>query len=195
MGFMDLPGRLDGKEPWRTAEFHREQFRKYGVRYDVFSEGSGSIAAALKSGAELLNPTAKDLGRRPSVSLVDPAYVEAQCAILRKLGAQLRGEPFVGYLLRQGRAFHPPARRHARALGRLRPRHGEGSPRAIRLRPLRRAAAQGEELPGRPQQAAPLDRLQPLDERQVHRLPAAASARSCTRPTRAPATAPPITGS
>jgi hypothetical protein len=97
MGYMDLPGRLDAKELWRTAEFHREQFRKYGVRYDVFSEGSGSTAAALKKGAELLNSTAKDLGRKPSVSLVDPAYVEAQCAILRKLGAQLRGEPFVGY--------------------------------------------------------------------------------------------------
>ena len=97
MGYMDLPGRLDAKEPWRTAEFHREQFRKYGVRYDVFSEGSGSTAAALKHGAELLNPAAKDLGRKPSVSLVDPAYVEAQSAILRKLGAQLRGEPFVGY--------------------------------------------------------------------------------------------------
>jgi hypothetical protein len=97
MGYMDLPGRLDASEPWRTAEFHREQFRKYGVRYDVFSEGSGSTAAALKRGAELLNPTGKDLGRKPSVSLVDPAYVEAQSAILRKLGAQLRGEPFVGY--------------------------------------------------------------------------------------------------
>jgi len=97
LGYMDLPGRLDATEPWRTAEFHREQFRKYGVRYDVFSEGSGSVAAALKKGAELLNATAKDLGRKPSVSVVDPAYVEAQCTILRKLGAQLRGEPFVGY--------------------------------------------------------------------------------------------------
>jgi len=67
------------------------------VRYDVFSEGSASIAAALKNGAELLNPAAKELGRKPSVSVVDPAYVEAQCVILRRLGAQLRGEPFVGY--------------------------------------------------------------------------------------------------
>ena len=97
MGYMDLPGRLDTTEPWRTAEFHREQFRRYGVRYDVFSENSGSIAAALKRGAELLNPANKELGRRPSVSWVDPAYVEAQCALLRKLGAQLKGEPFVGY--------------------------------------------------------------------------------------------------
>ena len=97
MGFMDLPGRLDSKEPWRTAEFHREQFRKYGVRYDVFSESSASTAAGLKNGAELLDASAKDLGRKPAVSWVDPAYVEAQCAILRKLGTQLRGEPFVGY--------------------------------------------------------------------------------------------------
>ncbi len=97
LGFMDLPGRLDGKEPWRTAEFHREQFRKYGVRYDVWTEGSASIAAGLKKGAELLNPTGKDLGRKPSVSLVDPAYVEAQDRILRELGTRLRHEPFVGY--------------------------------------------------------------------------------------------------
>jgi hypothetical protein len=97
MGFLDLPGRLDGKEPWRTAEFHREQFRKYGVRYDVTSENSGSTAAGLKNGAELLNPTGKDLGRKPTCSLVDPAYVEAQARILRKLGAQLKDEPFVGW--------------------------------------------------------------------------------------------------
>ena len=97
MGFLDLPGRLDEKEPWRTAEFHREQFRKYGVRYDVFSEGSPSIAAGLKNGAELLNPAAKNLGGRPSVSWVDTKYVEAQEGLLRKLAKQLRGEPFVGY--------------------------------------------------------------------------------------------------
>ena len=97
MGFMDLPGRLNGAEPWRTPEFHREQFRKYGVRYDVFSEGSPSTAAALKNGAEPLNASGRELGARPSVSWVDPAYVEAQCNILRKLGAELRGEPFVGY--------------------------------------------------------------------------------------------------
>ena len=97
MGFMDLPGRLDGAEPWRTAEFHREQFRKYGVRYDVFSESSASASAGLKKGAELLNASGRALGSKPSLSWVDPAYVEAQSNILRKLGARLRGEPFVGY--------------------------------------------------------------------------------------------------
>lgn len=97
MGFLDLPGRLDGRASWRTPEFHREQFRTCGVRFDVWTEGSGSVAAALKNGAELLNPAARALGRRPSVSLVDPKYVEAQERILRELGRQLRGEPFVGY--------------------------------------------------------------------------------------------------
>jgi hypothetical protein len=97
MGFMDLPGRLDGAEPWRTAEFHREQFRRYGVRYDVFSENSAATPAALKNGAELLNASGKKLGAKPSLSWVDPAYVEAQANILRKIGTRLRGEPFVGY--------------------------------------------------------------------------------------------------
>ncbi len=97
LGFLDLPGRLDGKEPWRTPEFHREQFRKYGVRYDVSSENSEAIAAAVKNGAEILNPSAKALGARTALSWVDPAYVEAQAGILRRIGAQLKGEPFVGY--------------------------------------------------------------------------------------------------
>ncbi|HOX57080.1 MAG TPA: hypothetical protein PLC99_09330 [Verrucomicrobiota bacterium] len=97
MGYMDLPGHLNSAEPWRTPAFHREQFRQYGVRYDVWSEGGGSTGAALKQGAELLNPAAKALGRSPSVSIVDPAYVQAQAVILRQLAAQLRGEPFVGY--------------------------------------------------------------------------------------------------
>ena len=97
LGYMDLPGGLDGREPWRTPGFHREQHRQYGVRFDVFSEGSGSTAAALKKGAELLNAAGRDLGRKPNVSIVDPAYVDAQCEILRKLGAELRGEPFIGF--------------------------------------------------------------------------------------------------
>ncbi len=97
LGFLDLPGRLDGKEPWRTPAFHSEQFKKYGVRFDVWSEGSESVAAGVKNGAEILNPSARALGARPAVSWVDPAYVEAQARILRKLGDRLRAEPFVGY--------------------------------------------------------------------------------------------------
>lgn len=96
MGFLDLPGRLKGTEPWRSPEFHQEQFRKYGVKFDVWTEGSGSIAAAIKRGAEILNASAVSLGRKPSVSVVDPNYVAAQEKILRSLGSQLKGEPFVG---------------------------------------------------------------------------------------------------
>jgi hypothetical protein len=93
---MNLPGWLDRRTPLRTAEFHREQFARYGVRYDVWTEGGASIAAGIKQGAEVLNPSARALGRRPSVSWVDPAYVAAQERALRELGRQLRGEPFVG---------------------------------------------------------------------------------------------------
>jgi len=97
MGFMDLPGRLNGTESWRSPEFHRDQFRKYGVKFDVWTEGSESTAAAIRSGAELLNPSGENLGRKPNVSVVDRNYVDAQEKILRNLGRKLTGEPFVGY--------------------------------------------------------------------------------------------------
>ena len=96
MGFMDLPSQLDRAEPWRTAEFHRRQFQEYGVRYDVWTEGSVSLNQALANGAELLNPSDVALKKRSEVSWVDPHYVAAQEKILRALGSQLRGEPFVG---------------------------------------------------------------------------------------------------
>ncbi len=109
MGFLDLPGHLDGSEPWRTAAFHREQFEKYGTRFDVWTEGSGSVAAALKRGAELLNPAASELGRARAVSCVDPEYVAAQEQILRKLGAELGRQPFVGvYYGRDEPTVHLP---------------------------------------------------------------------------------------
>jgi len=96
MGFMALPDKLDGSEPWRTVEFFREQNRRYGVRYDVWGEGSGSISAAVRNGAEVLNPSGVALGRKQSVSWVDPKYVETQEKILIKLAERLKGEPFVG---------------------------------------------------------------------------------------------------
>ena len=97
MGFLDLSGQLDRSEPWLTKDFHRRQFEKYGVRYDVWSEGGVSVGEALKNGAELLNPSEVALEKRPAISLVDPKYVEAQSRILQKLGEQLRGENFVGH--------------------------------------------------------------------------------------------------
>ena len=99
MGFMDLPGRLDGTEPTRTAAFHAGQFRKYGTRFDVWTEGtaSASIAGALHGGgAEILNPTGKALGKRAVVSCIDPNYVDTQERLLRKLGTELRDLTFVG---------------------------------------------------------------------------------------------------
>lgn len=97
LGFMNLPGWLDGTSPLRTAGFFREQSHRHGVHFDVWSEGSGSIAAGLKHGAEILNAGEhQSLGKRPVVSWVDPNYVEAQTQHLRDLGRQLRDEPFVG---------------------------------------------------------------------------------------------------
>jgi hypothetical protein len=63
----------------------------------VFSESSATIAAALTSGAELLNPSARKQGARPAVSPVDAAYVAAQERLLREMAARLKDEPFVGY--------------------------------------------------------------------------------------------------
>jgi hypothetical protein len=96
MGFLDLPSGLDGAEPWCTVKFHREQFRKYGARFDVWTEGSESVTAALLEGSELLNPGDEALGQRPAVSWVDPNYVDTQERVLRKLGRRLRDLPFVG---------------------------------------------------------------------------------------------------
>lgn len=96
MGFLDLPGALDGREPWRTAEFHREHHRRYGVTFDVWCEGSASVEAGVRNGAEVLNPSEAALGKRPSLSWVDPKYVAAQEDILRRLARRFRDEPYVG---------------------------------------------------------------------------------------------------
>lgn len=109
MGFLDLPARLDGADPTRTAAFHAEQSRRYGVKFDVWSEGSASQAAGIKNGAEILNPAAVARGQPPILSWVDPKYVEAQENILRALGKQLRDLPFVGvYYGRDEPTIHLP---------------------------------------------------------------------------------------
>lgn len=96
LGYMDLPGGVSQQSGPRSAAFHRELNEKYGVKFDVWTEGSASTAAALEAGAELLNPKAVALGRKRSVSLVDPHYVEAQEKILTRLGESLAGHSFVG---------------------------------------------------------------------------------------------------
>ena len=70
--------------------------RKYGVRFDVWTEGRTSISAAVKNGAEVLNPRVTARGGNPVVSWVDPRYVDAQEKILVRLAGKLHGEPFVG---------------------------------------------------------------------------------------------------
>jgi len=96
MGFMILPPPATATEPWHAIEFVREQHRRFGVTFDVWSEGSPSLEAALAGGAEVFNPAERALGRPPRVSLVDPRYVEAQERMLGRLGAALRDEPAAG---------------------------------------------------------------------------------------------------
>lgn len=96
LGYMDMPGGLTGEFGSRTTGFHYDLFRKYGVRFDIWTEGSPTIASAIKLGAELLNPKAKDLGARPVVSVVDPHYVDAQEKVLVDLGQEMRDKPFRG---------------------------------------------------------------------------------------------------
>jgi hypothetical protein len=96
MGFMILPTPPKAVEAWHRIGFLREQHRRYGVTFDVWSEGSDSVTAALERGAEVVNPAEHALGKAAKVSLVDPHYVDAQEYLLRRLGESLRDEPIVG---------------------------------------------------------------------------------------------------
>lgn len=96
LGYMDMPGGLTGKFGSRTTAFHYDLYRRYGVRFDVWTEGSPTTAAAIKQGAEVLNPSSKELGRKVAVSVVDPHYVDAQETILTNLGQKMRDKPFRG---------------------------------------------------------------------------------------------------
>lgn len=97
MGFMDLPGVQDGAPAQIADKLHTELFQKYGVKFDVWSEGGPSLSAAVQRGAEVLNPSGVALGRKPVVSFVDPNYTETQAQVLKQLATRLRGRPFVGY--------------------------------------------------------------------------------------------------
>ncbi len=96
LGYMDMPGALDGESGPKAEAFHEKLYKDYGVKYDIWTEGSAQTTAALKLGAELLNPKARELGTRPSVSVVDPHYVTAQEKSLVELGALMRDKPFAG---------------------------------------------------------------------------------------------------
>jgi hypothetical protein len=95
LGYMDMPGSLKGESGSNAEVFHNELCREYGVKYDIWTEGSPQIAAALKLGAELLNPN-RPAGAKPSVSVVDPHYVDAQEKSLSGVGTLMRNKPFAG---------------------------------------------------------------------------------------------------
>ena len=125
---------------------------------------------------------------------MDPAYVEAQCNILRKLGAHLRGEPFVGYYYGKDEpSIHIPDGAPA----------SWGSYGQAMAKEVREQYGFGRfDVPLPKDQSFLADPDKPfrwiaynrwMNDRSSRR--AAISARCCTRPTRAPATAPPTTGS
>ena len=79
---------------------HREQapelYKKYGVKFDVSCETSAVPAAAIREGAEVLNPIASSttsVDRR--VSLVDPVYIETEKKTLQRLAEEFKGAPYV----------------------------------------------------------------------------------------------------
>lgn len=109
LGYMDMPGSLRDETGPKTAAFHEELHSKYGVKFDIWTEGSGTAANAVKLGAELLNPRAKALGAKSNVSVVDPRYVEAQEKLLTDVAATMRDKPFAGvYYGRDEPSVHFP---------------------------------------------------------------------------------------
>jgi hypothetical protein len=106
-----FPNRQEGDQSLFTATFYAEQFRKYGTRFDVWTEGSESITTALKNGAEVLNPSDVALGKRPVLSWVDPKYVDTQERLLAKLAMKVRDLPFTGvYYGKDEPTVHLPER-------------------------------------------------------------------------------------
>ncbi|MDI6827383.1 MAG: hypothetical protein QME62_02735 [Armatimonadota bacterium] len=78
------------------SEVAEEMYRRFGVKFDVACEMSNVRGAAIKAGAEILNPkkhvsTSVD----PSVSLVDPAYINAAVEYLKEQAEKFKGKPYV----------------------------------------------------------------------------------------------------
>ncbi len=71
-------------------------YKTYGIKFDVSCETSAVPAAAIKLGAEVLNPIASSTtATDKKVSLVDPAYVQAAKDVIVKLGTEFKGQPYV----------------------------------------------------------------------------------------------------
>ena len=99
LGALLLPWGIMGADMpehfWRTDAFVTELHEKYGLRFDVAAESSAVAARAVKLGAEVLNPDEVGAGGRPTVSPVDPAYVQACREELQRLGEVLAEKPYV----------------------------------------------------------------------------------------------------
>lgn len=73
-----------------------EMYKKYGIKFDISCETSAVPAAAIKQGAEVLNPIASSTASvRENVSLVDPVYVKTETQTIRKLAEEFKGQPYV----------------------------------------------------------------------------------------------------
>ena len=78
------------------AEVAEEVYRQFGVKFDVGCEWSNVRGNAIKAGAEILNPKkSASFSVDPSVSLVDPHYVQAAVEQIKKLAATFAGKPYV----------------------------------------------------------------------------------------------------
>ena len=95
LGYLDLPGSIRDESGPKTVAFHEELHSEYGVKYDIWTEGSAQTAAALKLGAELLNPN-RPAGASPDVSVVDHRYVDALEKGLTDIATLMRDMPFAG---------------------------------------------------------------------------------------------------
>jgi hypothetical protein len=73
-----------------------ELYKKYGTKFDISCETSAVPEAALKKGAELLNPAASSTSSvRRNVSLVDPVYIETAKETIQRLAGEFKGQPYV----------------------------------------------------------------------------------------------------
>ncbi|MCL6518998.1 MAG: hypothetical protein K6T99_04145 [Armatimonadetes bacterium] len=78
------------------SEVAEEVYRQFGVKFDVACEMSNVRSAAIKAGAEILNPKKHaSTSAEPSVSLVDPAYINAAVEYLKAQAERFKGKPYV----------------------------------------------------------------------------------------------------
>ncbi len=81
--------------PWQGDKAD-DLYERFGVTFDVMCESSGVNADAVKAGGELLNPIASSkTSAKPTVSLIDPIYVNTAVDTLKTFGERFKGKPYV----------------------------------------------------------------------------------------------------